>query len=372
MITLEPYQKNAVEWLSKQRRGAVVAPAGSGKTIIAAAALDQVLNSVVRTEPVVVGWMAATMEQCFQAEAAIRTCIEKPGLMKPYIRCAAANYDWSICDVLIVDECHHASSAPGWRAQIEEFGGPVWGLTATPPEKDEKAEDHALFLELFGEIFEIERKEVGRLAHAKVVFLNKSDLDASSRIEQNIAINLPIRRRQMFYSGLEEGAIYGMVAWNAVISEGIVANKNRTQAAVLVAKHHVRKGDSVLVLANQVEHCKEIAESIPTARVCFSKMGKEKRARALESFSEGRIKCLVATSLADEGLDVPRANVLVLVSGGKSRAKTEQRTGRVLRQFAGKEKGIIYDFADTHHPLMKRHSDKRRAKYVELGYEITN
>lgn len=371
-MTLEPYQEEAVAWLSRRTRGAVIAPAGSGKTIIAAASLDRVVSAVPREKKIRVGWMANTIEQCLQAMKALQNFPAVIEHCRIKIECAAANTDWSPCDVLIVDECHHAASAPGWRAQIENFRGPVWGFTATPPERDDKPLEFELFLELFGDIFTVERQDVGRLAHAKVVLLNFSDKDASYRIDSNIERNLPIRRRQLFYSGIPEGQIYGMVAWNAVIEEGIVRNNARTMAAILVAKRHVLKNDSVLVLANQIEHCQQIAELIPNARACWAGMGRPKRARALESFSEGRLRCLVATSLADEGLDIPRANVLVLVSGGKSRAKTEQRTGRVLREFYGKEHGVIYDFEDTHHPLMAKHSRKRQEKYLELGYEITN
>jgi superfamily II DNA or RNA helicase len=62
------------------------------------------------------------------------------------------------------------------------------------------------------------------------------------------------------------------------------------------------------------------------------------------------------------------ANVLVLVSGGRSKAKVEQRTGRVLRRFAGKRGAVIYDFEDLQHPLMAKHSRLRQELYRELGY----
>jgi superfamily II DNA or RNA helicase len=101
-------------------------------------------------------------------------------------------------------------------------------------------------------------------------------------------------------------------------------------------------------------------------------MGAKNRRNALEAFKAGELKRLVATSLCDEGIDLPIASVLVLVSGGRSRAKTEQRTGRVLRQFAGKESGLIYDFVDKFHGLMYKHFRQRLAVYKQLGYDITN
>lgn len=79
---------------------------------------------------------------------------------------------------------------------------------------------------------------------------------------------------------------------------------------------------------------------------------------------------VIAASLADEGLDLPMANVLILVSGGRSSAKIEQRTGRVLRQWVGKEGSLIYDFEDHQHPMMRRHAMARQRLYWKLGYTI--
>jgi superfamily II DNA or RNA helicase len=109
----------------------------------------------------------------------------------------------------------------------------------------------------------------------------------------------------------------------------------------------------------------------------FSKMGAKKRREAIAAFGSGECRCMIATSLADEGLDVPRANVLIQVSAGRSAAKAEQRTGRVLRAFhdahTGKEKkeGIIHDFSDLHHYFLAAQSRRRIAVYRSLGYQIT-
>ena len=99
-------------------------------------------------------------------------------------------------------------------------------------------------------------------------------------------------------------------------------------------------------------------------------MGKKKRAEAIEGFKNGTIKCLIATSLADEGADLPRTNVLILVSGGRSEAKTIQRTGRALRVFPGKSHATVYDFNDNFHPLAAKHSLRRREIYTKLGYQF--
>jgi superfamily II DNA or RNA helicase len=362
-MTLELYQKSAVEWIRTRRRAICIAPAGSGKTVIAAAAIQSVVTARGREHPVRVGWMANTQEQCQQAHKALDNF---PCRIERRVACAAAATDWSDCALLIVDECHHAP-APAWRTQIESCTGARWGFTATPYSEDpERNEAMAV---IFGtDRFTIDRQAVARrLAHARVVMLDATDPDLQQPIDAKIATDM--RWRQRFWRG-DPGQLWGQVAWQACIEMGIVQNRARNEAAVAAALAH--RGDAVLVLVNQIEHGDALCARLPGARLCHSKMGAKARREALQAFQAGTVWCIVATSLADEGLDLPRANVLVLVSGGRSSTKTEQRTGRVLRAFAGKEHGTIYDFTDHQHPLMAKHSRRRVEVYRALDYEIVD
>ena len=368
-MILRSHQHAPVAWLAKRKFGLVVSPAGSGKTVIAAAALATVLEAKDRQNKIAVGWMANTHEQCQQARAALDLFQSVKDLCVVRIACAAAATDWSDCKLLIVDEAHHAA-APGWREQIETCPGARWGFTATPDAEGEDAEDRdAALRELFGEErFIVDRDEVGSLVtKARVVLLEASD--PGLRDTMDAEINRLYHQRLRWWRE-EPGKLWAMVSWQVCVEMGIVTNDSRTLEAVEVARCAIAEGESVLVLVNQVEHSKQVA-ALVGAVACYSGMGAKNRRAALEAFKSGELKCVVATSLADEGLDVPRASVLVLVSGGRSRAKAEQRTGRVLRAFAGKEHGLIYDFNDeTVHPLMHKHALARQDVYRQLGYEI--
>jgi superfamily II DNA or RNA helicase len=267
---------------------------------------------------------------------------------------------------ILVHNCHHAA-APGWREQIETCQGARWGFTATPDAEGDDAEDRdAALRELFGEEwFVVDRDEVGSLvSKAKVVLLEASD--TGLREVMDAEINRIYFNRLRWWRE-DPGKLWAMVSWQVCVEMGIVGNGMRNATAEAVAARH--QNESVLVLVNQVEHAKEFAARLG-AVACYSGMGAKNRRAAMEAFKSGELKCVVATSLADEGLDVPRASVLVLVSGGRSRAKAEQRTGRVLRQFAGKEHATIYDFEDRFFGLMHRHSLARQQVYRNLGYEI--
>lgn len=282
------------------------------------------------------------------------------------VKCAQAQTDWSDRDVLVIDECHRAT-APLWSNQIRSCPNALWGFTATP-EDEHSPWRTAELLRMFGdEMYVVEREHVAsRIAPAKVRFIEAFDDGLPERMDDLIASEYARRSR---YWGGDTGQLWSIVAWQTVVEFGIAGNKLRNEAAVALAQLHSK--DQVLMLVNSVEHGKFLASRIPSAVACSSKMGAKARRNALAGFTAGTVRCLIATSLADEGLDLPNANVLVLVSGGRSRAKTEQRTGRVLRRFVGKSHGLIYDFADSAHGLMRKHSEARAALYRDLGYEIS-
>lgn len=58
----------------------------------------------------------------------------------------------------------------------------------------------------------------------------------------------------------------------------------------------------------------------------------EMRAEKLRSFSQGKLKIIAAPRILDEGIDVPEAEVAVVVSASQSRRQMIQRMGRVIRK----------------------------------------
>lgn len=355
-----PYQAPTVAWLSKKRRAIVVAPAGSGKTLIAAFALWSVINAKPRDQLVKVGWLANTKDQVDQGLVAMNEVFgaDLDRYVDLRLACMTPGLNWYDRDVLVVDECHHTGAAE-WNRQVNTCPNARWGLTATPAGADTSLFNH--------EVRVIDRSEVGSaLCKATVVMLDPEPLPGlgdwmKQRIEKEVD------RRQRFWRG-DVGELTGIVAWQVIVEHGIVRNDARTQAALRAIVSH--REQPTLVLVNLVEHGERIAASVQGSMFVHAKVGASSRRAILDKFRRGELKTLVATSLADEGLDLPMAEVLVLVSGGKSRTKAEQRTGRVLRSYAGKTGALIYDFADSFHPTMERHAQKRVALYRELGYEV--
>ena len=73
-------------------------------------------------------------------------------------------------------------------------------------------------------------------------------------------------------------------------------------------------------------------------------------------------RALIATTLADEGLDIPSLDCLILAGGGKSATRAYQRIGRALRPAPDKEEAAILDFFDRA-PYLQEHSLERLRLY---------
>ena len=376
MIELRDYQTSSVEFLTARARALVHAPAGSGKTIIGATA---VARAQLADWAVMVLWLANTIEQRNQAEAALLTELG-PAAKGITVSCWQAQPDLSQFNLIVVDEAHHATAPMlRWMVSQAKPEARIWGLTATPWSED--SERNAVMKEIFKETFQIERDllvERGHLSRAKVVVLS---VDAKDSLADEIeSAALPEIKRRCARLGFLRGnpKVYKAkcaeakqrAIWEQAQQIGIVHNDRRNAKTVEVANNHVQAGDSVLILVGLVEHAERLAEQIPGAVAIYSAVGVRARRNGLAGFADGSIPCVVATSLADEGLDVPRANVLLLVSGGRSANKLEQRTGRVLRAFQDKTHGTIYDFADEGYEMLRFQAYARRKVYRNLGYEF--
>ena len=66
------------------------------------------------------------------------------------------------------------------------------------------------------------------------------------------------------------------------------------------------------------------------------------RSEILAGLAEGAIRAVVTSKVLNEGVDVPDANIAVIVSGSGSVREHVQRLGRVLRKKEGK-RAILYE-----------------------------
>jgi RNA polymerase primary sigma factor len=76
----------------------------------------------------------------------------------------------------------------------------------------------------------------------------------------------------------------------------------------------------------------EVWNMTVSTRAFHSGLSKHERSALIDDFRSGKIRALVAAKVLDEGIDVPAADLAVIVATSRSPVQLVQRVGRVLRR----------------------------------------
>ena len=122
-----------------------------------------------------------------------------------------------------------------------------------------------------------------------------------------------------------------------------------------ILKAHPR--DRVLIFTNDNESVHEISKNFLVSAITHRTRTKERK-MILDAFNKGDYLALVASKVLNEGVNIPEANVAVVLSGSGTIREHVQRLGRILRRRKGKE-AVLYGVVskDT---VEDRISDRRR------------
>jgi superfamily II DNA or RNA helicase len=241
------YQQKAIKYLCSTFRGILKAPAGSGKTHVAASALSQCLSK--RKTRAAVEIMVNTREQVDQMETACAR-FDIAARCDLQIYCAAGAPSDTKPDLIIVDECHHCSAAT-WAAKVQSCTGGRWGLSATPFD-DKTPEQVAVIKSMFtNQIHEIQRAELvdnGHLSKARVIWRDVDCGGIADKIESLASDFIEKRSRSggercHIYSGTTKTAIRipkrGIKSINAGGRRRLKSDYLKTSRAII--KSHLRR-----------------------------------------------------------------------------------------------------------------------------------
>lgn len=140
--------------------------------------------------------------------------------------------------------------------------------------------------------------------------------------------------------------------------EEIVENEVRNMRIAEIANGY---SEPTLVLVKQIKHGKLLEPMITGSRFLSGTDAGTERASVFQEIRDGNLRVIIATTIADLGLDVPALTNLVLAGGGKSSTRHLQRIGRVARPYPGKKFARVIDFDDSHvHRWFRDHERARR------------
>ncbi len=148
---------------------------------------------------------------------------------------------------------------------------------------------------------------------------------------------------------------------------GVRENEQLNSAVVDNAMEQASNGYQVLIMVDKISHGKLLIEKLiqknSKATFITGKESGDTRQKVLEDFKKGKIRILIATSILDQGVDLPNIDVLILAGGGKSKIQLLQRIGRGLRSGKDKTGLLVIDFANFTHKYLTKHSMDRLQTY---------
>ena len=369
--SLRSYQTEPVDWLTKQERGLLVAPAGSGKTRMALTALSRIRNPDSRFL-----WLAHTREQVAQAQAAQKDVC--PDLNIEFA-CYAGIWNATYLRVrythVICDEAHHLAKT-SWGKMVKEADLKfLWLLTATPFSGD--AEGDKFLRSLFTEshVLDVDKvREAGGLVETEVLWLGPLEHDLILQKEVDREVEYRTEKMVRWNKRISHATAKQRSIWLVNHNIGIVENKHRNRIVVDSAKEVLDEhpGASVLVLINHVAHAQKLIlmdGGISEDCLVQGKTPLKQRREKLKEFVDGKRSLLLGTaSLFGEGFDAPGMTHVINAAGGKSPIAIVQRAGRSSRTSTNKSCGHVIDFSDKHLRTLSNHATERQEIYSSLGY----
>lgn len=373
---LYPEQEQAIEVLARYRCGTLYATTAFGKTVTAAAMIARKkVNTLilVHTKALLDQWRKRLLEYLmtdFQPEgqpkgrgrrkkfqqfgalsstentlngkidiALLQSCIND-NVVKPFVR----EYG-----MVIVDECHHAPAFNFERILCEVNARYVYGLTATPIRKD---------------------------GHQPIIFMQCGEIrytsDSKAQQIQQSFRRLLIPRFTSHRNLNADGNNY------AQIIDELIENESRNRLILDDVASNIAEGRTPIILTARTAHvdlltnqCRKICQNV--IRLVGNDSAKAKREviTQLNAIPANEPLVVVATGkYVGEGFDLPRLDTLMLAMPVSWKGLIAQYTGRLHRNYPGKNETRIYDYIDLRVPVCDSMYRKRLQGYKAVGYSI--
>ena len=128
----------------------------------------------------------------------------------------------------------------------------------------------------------------------------------------------------------------------------------------------------VMIVVDTVECAEKLAEVLREnghkIEAFHAKLPKSRRRKVLEQLALGTIDGITATTIGDEGIDIPEIQHVILLSG-KALGRHRQRLGRAARPKAPSNVAYVHDICVLN-TIPGRHSALRYHRYKRWGYQV--
>ncbi|MHA1793492.1 MAG: DEAD/DEAH box helicase [Promethearchaeota archaeon] len=364
-FTLRKYQQDALDaWLSARKRGIIVLPTGAGKTHVGMEIMKLLcLNTliIVPTLDLMEQWCNNIQEFLFIEPSDSKQGNEKidkhigmfGGGKKEILPITIATYSSSYIHVarlrnhfglVIFDEVHHLAGEKFSHVGEGMMAPYRLGLTATLNEKDEI---YPVLESLIGKIvhreFPRDLAAKQHLAPHKIikikVELNEDKLreyeeykTVYSTFMQKLSRRGNAFQQLIFLSNVDPEAREALDAFNKSRDVAFNAEEKLEHVASLLSQH---LGDRIIIFSENIAFVELLSRKFLIPAITSHTPSRE-REIILNHFRTGKFRIIVTGKVLDEGVDVPEANVAIIISGTGTKRQFIQRLGRILRPKQGK------------------------------------
>ena len=349
---LREHQQIVLESIAKKDFGVIVAPPGSGKTIVALKIISdkhQPALIVVHRKQLMEQW--AERVETFLGIP--KNEIGKIGLGKSKvgkeitiatIQSLSKELDKPDSEnlktafgTIIVDECHHIP-AETFRNTIAKLQTVyLYGLTATPFRKYNDGK--LIFIHLGEVISEIKSSEIGRSKQAKIIFRNTElDIPFNSKTDQF-----------------------------ETLSKILIHDSARNKLILQDVNIELKEGKRVVIITERKEHIDSLYQYLKQSYETITLSGEDSESNRVSKWKilkGGNYQVLITTGqFFGEGTDLQNANCLFLVYPFSFEGKLIQYIGRVQRS---EVTPTIYDFRDIKIEYLNKLFLKRNTFYRKI------
>ncbi len=357
---LREYQQAAVNaWRENNNRGVVELPTGSGKTVVAVAAmaaLDTPTLVVVPTLDLLDQWHRELDREFDEPVGRLGGGSQRVESLtvstydSAYLRADELGDRFGF---VVFDEAHHLGGQ-GYRDIARLLAAPArMGLTATFERPDGA---HEVVADLLGPVvasrsaedlagdhlagYDIKRIEVTLTPEERETYEQNQGVFTDYLAQSSITLRSGSDYQELVKrSGTDPRAREALLAKQRAREVMMNAEQKLDRLADLLDRH---REDRVIVFTAHTDLVYRLSERFLLPAITHETAADERR-EILARFREGAYSRVVTANVLDEGIDVPAANVAVLLSGSGSKREFTQRLGRVLRPTGDGDRATLYE-----------------------------
>jgi RNA polymerase primary sigma factor len=288
--------------------------------------------------------------------------------------------------LLVADEAHHYG-AEVWSAALESGFDRRLGLTATYERDDDGVE------KVLDPYFGSYRYSLGYsealaddvIAHFKIAFVGVefghdelarySEADEKARRKRSLLVNVYGLTPEPFGVFMREVQRLSKSGQDGAKQAGLYLSafsKRRQILASADAKFQylgdlapaIKAADSTILFSQTTEAAERAVHVVEEAGISgetlHAQLDPSERQETFDAFRDGTNRFIAAPKLLDEGVDVPDADLAIVLASSRSRRQMIQRMGRVIRKKADGRLGrmvILYVEGTSEDPQQGAHEN---------------